>query len=78
MENRSPSHYSGVAQAIHWLTALLVLVAFVYGPGGSEQSVYIPARDFDRQLHESLGLSVFALVLVRVLSLKTSFASVAS
>jgi cytochrome b561 len=45
----------------------LVLVAFVYGPGGSEERVYSPARDFDRQLHESLGLCVFALFALRVL-----------
>ena len=52
---------------MHWATALLVLVAFIYGPGGSEQRVYAPARDFDRQLHETLGLCVFALVALRVI-----------
>jgi len=31
--------YSPIAQAIHWLTAVLVLVAFLYGPGGSENRV---------------------------------------
>jgi len=44
-----------------------VLAAFIYGPGGSEQRVYSPARDFDRQLHETLGLCVFALVAMRIL-----------
>jgi cytochrome b561 len=43
------------------------VVAFTFGPGGSEQRVYSPARDFDRQLHETLGLCVLALVAVRVL-----------
>jgi cytochrome b561 len=28
--------------------------------------VYSPARDFDRQLHETLGMCVFALVLMRL------------
>lgn len=60
-------HYGAVAQAIHWATAILVLITFVYGPGGSEQRVYSSARDFDRQLHETLGLCVFALSLLRVL-----------
>ena len=46
---------------------VLVLVAFIYGPGGSEQRVYSPARDFDRRLHETLGLCVLVLVAVRVL-----------
>ena len=67
MENRSPARYGTVAQFIHWATAILVLIAFIYGPGGSEQRVYSPARDFDRQLHETLGLCVFALAVMRVL-----------
>lgn len=61
------TRYGTVAQIIHWATAILVLAAFIYGPGGSEQRVYLPARDFDRQLHETLGLCVFALVVMRVL-----------
>ena len=60
------SRYGALAQAFHWLTAILVLAAFIYGPGGSEQRVYSAARDFDRQLHETLGMSVFALVVLRL------------
>lgn len=56
-----------MAQALHWATALLVLIAFLYGPGGSEQRIYSAAADPDRQLHETLGLCVFVLALVRVL-----------
>ena len=59
--------YGRVAQALHWATAILVLTAFIYGPGGSEQRVYSAARDFDRQLHETLGLTVLTLVAVRLL-----------
>ena len=59
--------YGAAAQALHWVTAILVLVAFIYGPGGSEERVYSAARDFDRQLHETLGLCVFALVAIRLL-----------
>ena len=66
MKHRSAARYGAVAQALHWATAVLVLVAFIYGPGGSEQRVYAPARDFDRQLHETLGLSVLALVAIRL------------
>src|SRR5437899_9676199 len=65
--HRSGARYSAVAQALHWATALLVLVAFIYGPGGSEQRVYSPARDFDRQIHETLGLCVLAVAVVRLL-----------
>jgi cytochrome b561 len=59
--------YGAVARAFHWATAVLVLVAFIYGPGGSEQRVYSAARDFDRQLHETLGLCVFTLTILRLL-----------
>ena len=60
------TRYGTVAQALHWLTAILVLAAFCYGPGGSEERVYSAARDFDRQLHETLGMSVFALATMRL------------
>lgn len=66
-DRRSPVRYGALTQGLHWLTAILVLVAFIYGPGGSEQRIYSAARDFDRQLHETLGLSVFALSALRLL-----------
>ena len=66
-EHSSTRRYGGVAQALHWATAILVLIAFIYGPGGSEQRVYSAARDFDRQLHETLGLTVLTLVALRLL-----------
>jgi cytochrome b561 len=67
INRRSVARYGAMAQTFHWATAVFVLVAFIYGPGGSEQRVYAPARDFDRQLHETLGLCVLALVAMRVL-----------
>jgi cytochrome b561 len=60
------TYYSLPMRLIHWLTAILVLVAFIYGPGGSEQRIYSAARDFDRQLHETLGICVFVLLVVRI------------
>jgi cytochrome b561 len=67
MRQRSLVRYGPVAQAFHWVTAILVVAAFIYGPGGSEERVYSSARDFDRQLHETLGMCVFALVVMRLL-----------
>jgi len=67
MQADKRARYGKVAQALHWATALLVLIAFIYGPGGSEERVFSAARDFDRQLHETLGLCVFALVAVRAM-----------
>ena len=66
MTQSQQTRYGAVAQALHWITAIVVLVAFVYGPGGSEQKVYLPERDFERQLHESLGLCVFFLTIFRL------------
>ena len=60
------TRYSATARFLHWATAMLVVVAFVFGPGGSEQRVYSAARDFDRQLHETLGICVFLLTLARL------------
>lgn len=58
--------YGTIAQTFHWLTAVLVLAAFLYGPGGSELRVYSPQNDAARQLHETLGLCVFVLALMRI------------
>ena len=56
-----------ISMAFHWLTVALVCAAFVLGPGGSEERVYSTARDFDRQFHELLGLSVLVITLLRLL-----------
>ncbi|MFD1561181.1 cytochrome b [Paraburkholderia silviterrae] len=67
MMKSSATHYGSIAQFFHWCTAILVLVAFMYGPGGPEHRVYSPVHEFDRRLHETLGLSVCALTFVRLL-----------
>jgi cytochrome b561 len=67
MGTQMQARYGKIAQIFHWVTAILVLCAFIYGPGGSELRVYMPQRDFDRQLHETLGLAVFAIVVLRLL-----------
>ncbi|WP_210547213.1 cytochrome b [Rhodoferax sp. PAMC 29310] len=67
MANSTTSRYGHLAQLFHWTTAILVLAAFIYGPGGSELRVYLPSRDFERQLHETLGLCVFAMVALRLM-----------
>jgi cytochrome b561 len=58
--------YGAVAQAFHWLTAVLVIAAYALSPGGSEVQVYSLARDFTRQAHETLGLAVGVLTLLRL------------
>lgn len=63
----TPARYSAVAITLHWLTAVLVLAAFITGLGGPENRVYAASRDAERQLHETLGLTVFVLTALRVL-----------
>jgi cytochrome b561 len=67
LRQRHVVRYGRVAQTLHWFTVILVVAAFWFGPGGSEERVYSPARDFERQLHETLGVCVFVLVVMRVL-----------
>jgi hypothetical protein len=63
----SPHRYGAVTQLFHWLTVVLVGTAYIVSPGGPEDRIYSPAFDFSRQLHETLGILVFALVLLRIL-----------
>jgi len=46
--------------------ALLVVAAYITSVGGSETHIYSATNDFDRGLHELVGMSVFALTLVRM------------
>jgi cytochrome b561 len=66
-QRASAARYSGVAQLLHWLTAVLVVAAFIISVGGPESRVYSAAKDYDRTLHELLGTCVFLLTLVRLL-----------
>ncbi len=66
MTHENVLRHSGLAQLLHWLTVLLVLAAFLFGPGGSEERIYAAARDGQRQLHETLGMCVVALTLLRL------------
>jgi cytochrome b561 len=45
---------------------VLVVAAFTTGLGGPEHRVYLSERDAERQLHETLGVCVFVLTLLRV------------
>ncbi|CAN5374995.1 cytochrome b [soil metagenome] len=60
------TRYGSPAQLLHWLTAILVLFAFIVAEGGPPSRVYGAANAANLQLHETLGLSVFVLVLVRL------------
>jgi cytochrome b561 len=59
--------YGVVTQLLHWLTVALVGTAYFVSPGGSEQRVYSTAFDTARQTHETIGILLFGLVLLRIL-----------
>jgi cytochrome b561 len=60
------TRYSRFAQWLHWVTAILVLIAFLVGAGGPESRVYSAERAGQLTLHESLGLAVLLIVAVRL------------
>jgi cytochrome b561 len=66
MKHHPDARYGGMSQALHWVTAILVVYAFTNGLGGSEARVYASSRDTQRQLHETLGMCVLALVAIRL------------
>lgn len=49
--------------SIHWVTALLVLTAFLMAP---EESEGRPGEELAGQFHEILGLTIFLLTLLRL------------
>lgn len=58
--------YGAVAQAFHWLTAMLVLVAYVLSKS-DRYSLYSAEADGFRRIHETLGVLVFIVVVLRLL-----------
>jgi cytochrome b561 len=58
--------YGALSQLFHWLTVVLVGTAYIVSPGGREDRVYSAAFDTARETHETIGLLVFALVLLRI------------
>jgi cytochrome b561 len=58
--------YGPIAQGFHWITALLVLAAFLISAGGPERIVYSPERSGQLLTHETLGFLVFVLTLARL------------
>lgn len=69
MQPQSPTRYDGLSLAFHWITAIAVAIAFVLGPGGFGRLMHQgvdPATRSDIVWHESLGLLVLALTLLRL------------
>jgi cytochrome b561 len=70
MPQPSPTHYDRLSRAFHWLTAIVVLSAFILGPGGFGRLMHEgvdPASRSDIVWHETLGVLVLVLTLLRLL-----------
>lgn len=69
MNQQPASRYDGFSQLLHWLTAIAVTIAFILGPGGfgrlMRQGVD-PATRSDIVWHESLGILVLVLTVLRL------------
>lgn len=61
------TNYSAVARGFHWLTAILVLAAFILSEGGPSSRIFSEANRFALTSHEFLGFSVFILTALRLI-----------
>jgi cytochrome b561 len=69
MNQQPTSPYDFLSRAFHWITAIVVTIAFILGPGGLGQLIrkgVDPASRSDIVWHESLGVLVFVLTLLRL------------
>jgi cytochrome b561 len=60
------TRYSAVAQTFHWLTVILVGAAYLFGHGGPESRVYAAERAASLNWHETLGILVIVVVVLRI------------
>lgn len=70
MHQQSTTAYDALSRAFHWLTAILVTVAFILGPEGFGRLMrngIDPATRSDIVWHETLGISVLVLTVLRLL-----------
>ncbi len=68
--SNSSSSYDPLSRAFHWLTAIVVAIAFILGPGGFGRMMrqgIDPATHSDIVWHETLGIAVFVLTVLRLL-----------
>ena len=69
MDRPAATRYDALSQLLHWITAIAVVVAFVLGPerfGRLMRDGLDPATRLDIVVHESLGVLVFVLTLLRL------------
>jgi cytochrome b561 len=62
----SPARYGAAAQTFHWLTVILVGAAYLLGEGGPESRIYADERASQLSLHETLGMVVVVVLVLRL------------
>jgi len=70
MSQHASSHYDPLSRALHWATAILVVIAFLLGPehfGRLMHQGVDPATRSAIVWHESLGITIFVLTLLRLI-----------
>ena len=66
MTNAGPIHYSAVAKVLHWIIALIIVTMLIFGQG-FESITSDDEMAFSLTGHSSLGLTVIALIMLRIL-----------
>ncbi|MGS0742388.1 cytochrome b [Glaciimonas sp. GG7] len=70
MIQNNSHQYDTLSKAFHWITAILVVIAFVLGPGDFGRLLHDgidPGTRNDIVWHESLGITVFTLTFLRLI-----------
>lgn len=70
MHQQSTTRYDAISRAFHWLTVIAVVIAFILGPehfGRTMRQGIDPATISGVVWHETLGLFVFVMTLLRLI-----------
>lgn len=70
MNKNAFAQYDKLSKVFHWVTAIIVVTAFILGPGDFGRLMddgIDPGLRADIVWHESLGIAVFTLTLLRLL-----------
>lgn len=70
MNQHHSTHYDFLSRGFHWLTAIVVTITFILGPGGFGRLMHQgvdPATQSGIVWHESLGILVLVLTVLRLL-----------
>jgi len=68
-DTRSVPRFDALSRLLHWLAAIIVLAAFILGPEGFGRMMrqhVDPATRSDILWHETLGVAIFIITLIRL------------